>query len=131
MTQESNKAFHEAAGKKWHEWAYRPRLTAYHGILSFKECSCGKDSYGLSRESLDKHIEDNNPDYAADPRLVIEVMREREDWDEFADTYFIPAITGDGKRMFYISEHLIMNRTGKLRDLALEWINKQKGKSDG
>lgn len=102
MTQESNKAFHEAAGRK----------------PEFIETGLTTADYVY-------------PNYADDPRLVIEVMREREDWDEFADTYFIPAITGDGKRMFYISEHLIMNRTGKLRDLALEWINKQKGKSDG
>lgn len=108
MTQEINKAFHEAAGKCWHQ-----------GDSGLPFCrKCGEWYPAIT-------------DYSADPRLVIEVMREREDWDEFADTYFIPAITGDGKRMFYISEHLIMDRTGKLRDLALEWINKQKGKSDG
>lgn len=67
------------------------------------------------------------PNYCDDPRLVVAVMREREDWDEFADIHFIPAITGDGKRMFYISEYLIMDRTGKLAKLATEWLNKQGG----
>ena len=113
MTQEINKAFHEAAGKCWHkdDWV---------DGCAFVCVKCGTElEVGW------------NPDYCADPRLVIKVMREREDWDEFADTYFIPAITGDGKRMFYISEHLITDKTGKLAKLATEWINKQKGKSDG
>ena len=65
------------------------------------------------------------------PRLVIEVMRERGDFGEFiASIFSIPRGYFPYLFTFCMDIDLIMDRTGKLRDLALEWINKQKGKSD-
>ena len=99
MTQEINIAFHEAAGRK----------------PEFVETGLTTADYVY-------------PNYADDPRLVIEVMRERgEGFDEFID------IGIQSQKWFEADDwiDLFMDRTGKLRDLALEWINKQKGKSDG
>ena len=72
----------------------------------------------------------SGPDYCADPRLVIEVMRERGDWDRFRLVIGVGYRDGPYKNSItYISLDLIMDKTGKLARLATEWI-KQKGKND-
>ena len=93
-----NRAFHEAAGRK----------------PEFVETGLTTADYVY-------------PNYCDDPRLVIEVMREREDFDEFID------IGIQSQKWFEADDwiDLFMDRTGKLAVLATEWINKQKGKSDG
>jgi hypothetical protein len=75
---------------------------------------------------------EGGPDYCADPRLVIEAMREREDFIMFLKT------TGSGGDMLILTgktlpvdnvEHrefvyldLIMDKTGKLALLGIEWL---------
>ena len=111
MTQEINKAFHEAAGKCWHA----PALN-FRGYCH----KCGKT---ITKDKITGNI--IRPNYADDPRLVIEVMRERGDFDEFID------IGIQSQKWFEADDwiDLFMDRTGKLAKLATEWLNQQKGKS--
>jgi len=53
-----------------------------------------------------------------DTREVLKVMMAREDWIDFRD--FNLCISGD-----YIECVLILDHTGKLRDLAIEWMEKE------
>lgn len=69
-------------------------------------------------------------DYCGDPRLVIEAMREREDWTSFYEYCTYRFVRIPGAYSIYIAIDLIMDRTGKLAKLGTEWI-KQKGKSNG
>lgn len=115
----TNKAFHEAARKCWHEELVK-EVEDDSGFVTYI-CSCGS-CYSF-RDHIKKHIAESNPDYCDDPRLVIEVMRKREDWDEFC-------IFVEQKCWYdaYPWIDLFMDKTGKLRDLALEWLEKEKGK---
>jgi hypothetical protein len=67
-----------------------------------------------------KHCPQENPDYCADPRLVIEAMREKGLLEEF---------------LFYLSKeqytsgvsiNLIMDKSGKLALLGIEWLKEAK-----
>ncbi|HSW62198.1 MAG TPA: hypothetical protein VLH56_02585 [Dissulfurispiraceae bacterium] len=78
-------------------------------------CSCG-DKW--SDHSIDKRH--RNPDYCGDPRLVIEAMFAREDWIDFRDACI--TIYGDA-----IPVDLILDKTGELALLALEWLGQQEG----
>jgi len=54
---------------------------------------------------------DELPDYAADPRLVLREMMKRKEWIEFR--WFIDDCWVD---------LIVLDTTGKLRDLAIEWL---------
>ena len=121
MTQEINRAFHGAAGKCWHEPTFDENgFATRHSKRRMLKCS-----------HCDALMErTSGPDYCADPRLVIEVMRERGDWDRFRLVIGVGYRDGPYKNSItYISLDLIMDKTGKLARLATEWI-KQKGKND-
>ena len=120
MTQEINRAFHEAAGKCWHkrDWDRVGEILD----TCVKSLPCKKCGVEISMNYID-------PNYADDPRLVIEVMMERKDWIKFLQYITNHCLSGYAA-INNFTRDLIMDRTGKLRDLALEWINKQKGKSD-
>ena len=60
----------------------------------------------------------DNPDYAADPRLVLRVMMKREDWRDFAEWAF----NGDYQTL----AEMTLDTTGKLRDKAIEWLEGRK-----
>ena len=113
---EINKAFHEAAGKCWHkrDWGRVGEILD----TRVKSLPCKKCGVEISMNYID-------PDYCDDPRLVIEVMRERKDFDEFID------IGIQSQKWFEADDwiDLFMDRTGKLAKLATEWLNQQKGKS--
>lgn len=117
MNDDLNRRLHEALGKCWH----RGFTTTYRTpdtLADFKCYNCG-----LTQEIREYGEEYNpNPDYCADPRLVIEVMMEREDWLEFAAHYLIVDVHSqeDG-----IQIDLIMDKTGKLAKLAIEWLGKK------
>lgn len=98
-----NRRFAELAGIRWHDEI---------GNKVLYKCSCGFQSVYTS--DADKHFS-SNPDFISDPRLVLEVMREREDWIDFMDFYI--CISGD-----YIPIDIILVCTGKLLDLAIEWL---------
>jgi hypothetical protein len=65
-----------------------------------------------------KHCPQENPDYCADPRLVIEAMRRRDE-----DKDFLVDIVEKNNRYppFFIVD-LIMDKTGRLANLAIEWL---------
>ena len=67
----------------------------------------------------------DNPDYAADPRLVLREMMKREDWLDFRllmNRYSYDHLT-------CIEIELILDPTGKLRDMAIEWLKGEKNES--
>jgi len=67
---------------------------------------------------------EDNPDYATDPRLVLREMMKREDWrgsEGFANYLTIEL---GGRRFLDIPLNLILDTTGKLRNLAIDWLNK-------
>ena len=104
MTQEINRKLHEALGRCWHEPA------------------ANKPWYCMKCKDYFHHT---NPDYCADPRLVIEAMMERKDWPLFLDyvggDYYPPADPLAGN-ISLIDCNLILDKTGKLRDAAIEWL---------
>ena len=121
MTQEINKAFHEAAGKCAHKWEV-DKYWKSRGATVFY-CKCGASyEQGVPKPTV--------PDYADDPRLVIEVMREIGLYEKFASTIcFSTSASVTPGEIYWINIDLIMDRTGKLAVSATEWLNQQKGKS--
>ena len=97
---DKNRVFHEMIGGKWREY---PASLDIHGIRT-------------------------NPDYAADPRLVLREMMKREDWDRFVE-YIYHKQPSDINRLSPYAElvfNYIPNITGKLRDAGIEWMRKEK-----
>ena len=114
MTRGINIAFHEAAGKCWHA----PALN-FRGYCH----KCGKT---ITKDKITGNI--IRPNYADDPRLVIEVMREREDWPEFfRHMLSLPPYKANLYDKTRLMLSYFMDRTGKLANLGTEWLN-QKGK---
>lgn len=103
---EKNRLFREEVGKKWHEYSMDENLV-FH-------CSCGHKTY----------IEENrhkNPDYAADPRLVLREMMKRKRWVDFLD---VVGVGGNTEINSMIDVHYILDTSGKLRDAAIEFMKK-------
>jgi biotin synthase-related radical SAM superfamily protein len=59
------------------------------------------------------------PNYKADPRLVVREMEKREDWPLFL-SHLCSRVTYD--HAISGTLNLIMDETGKIRDLAIEWM---------
>lgn len=117
-----NRELHELFGHCWHEQGEfgRERPRGYKYI-----CSCGLCCSSLS--ILEEHIHASNPDYAADPRMVIREMEKRKDGKLFFAKLIyagdnVEAIDDDG----LIDRDLILDTTGKLRGLAIGWMKEQK-----
>ena len=113
--QEINRRLHEALGKCWHETERRYVAGDIKSVC--KKCN----AYGFP-------ILQSNPNYCADPRLVIEAMIGRRDWIKFLKHITNHCMSGYASINNFTRDR-IMDRTGKLAVLATEWINKQKGKS--
>jgi len=63
------------------------------------------------------------PNYAAEIREVLKVMRAREDWSLFAPTVG----RWDGSTAeYFVRDDYILDTTGKLRDAAIEWMEAHK-----
>ena len=105
-----NRELHEEFGYCWHEWEW----SSENGQGAWKCRKCGK----LSLERND------NPDYVADPRLVIREMMKREDWSAFCDQIGHSYATHETKAAAYDYIYLfyILDTTGKLAQLALDWL---------
>lgn len=106
---DANKRFAELAGLCWHDF-----------IESMQT------DYGYCRHCR-KHRQEveSNPDFT-DAREVIEVMENHPKGKLFFASLIYEsnyeAIDDDG----YIPRELVRDRTGKLRDLAIEWMEKGK-----
>ncbi len=103
---DKNKEFGELAGICWHEIVRKDEYT--------KVCSCGEDMNVFDAEC-------QNPNYAADQLAVLRVMRKRKDWDEF--TCRCPSLF---RGRTFVDVDLLFDTTGKLRDLAIEWLRERK-----
>jgi hypothetical protein len=102
-----NQRLHEALGLCWHHWVL--------GKQKFDESDhfyCTKCGYRLGyTETTDQ------PDYVADPRLVLREMQKREDWIDFCESNrWIWA------NYMAIKIDVILDTTGKLARLALDWL---------
>ena len=63
-------------------------------------------------------------DFKSDARLVIEAMRKREDWPKFV-YYIASSHLSTILDYTYAVINLIMDRTGELAKLALEWLERR------
>jgi hypothetical protein len=72
-----------------------------------------------------KHCPQENPDYCGDPRLVIEAMQERDDWFDFVQ-YICPIDNKPAWSAILDLLDLIMDKSGKLAMLAIEWMKEAK-----
>jgi len=111
---EPNREFAELVGVQWHEQ------------VSTKEdgygCSCGFLTYfgGMYGE----HIRDNsNPDYAADPRLVLREMDRIGKLEHFLAKLNAFSLDEDDDLINKaVPVDYFLDITGLLRDKAIEWL---------
>ena len=109
-----NRELHEALGYCWHDW--------HRGGKEYT-CTCGITFDSLS--DLAQHCKEPIPDYVAAPRLVI---REMDKWDKAHHTHPDERFINNLGCMEYevVSVDLILDTSGKLAQLALDWIKEQK-----
>jgi Zn-finger nucleic acid-binding protein len=114
---DKNRELHELLGKEWHEST--PEIRRCRGV--------DLDTGEIGNCRITSDLADNNPDYAADPRLVIRGMEEKGLLDEFVwhtnDYYRIKEEYEFSERMdFVVRTEYILDTLGKLRDLAIEFL---------
>ena len=108
-----NRRLHEAFGHCWHEsFVVVQPYIEYEQDRIVKCVHCEKQG---SQSDL------SNPDYAADPRLVLREMMKREDYKRFLGSIRVDLNYDD---VPYIEIFYIMDTTGELRDRAIEWLEK-------
>lgn len=91
-----------------------------HEALGKHVCTESKSYPGTCRYC--KEIMQIIPDYCADPRLVIAAMRERKDR---ADFYYQCLTEKDGYGGRDFRMELVLDTTGRLAKLALEWLKEK------
>ena len=103
-----NREFHELVGLCWHEWDYE-----------------GDPVYCI-KCSVEYDPDTANPNYAADPRLVLKEMRKIGKLEEFLRTKIYPlGSTGYNIPInYFINSNRELETTGKLRDEASEFLKK-------
>ena len=79
-------------------------------------CSCRKQF--ISNHTVAAHIKKLNPHLSTDPVALLRVMREREDWAEFKDSY----VASRDILLDYIFNPAL------LAQAAVEWLEGSKGK---
>ena len=112
-TTEINKRFAELVGLCWHE------LLVKHGAIT--GCSCGENRHTL-------YYAHQNPDYCADSRLVLEVMKGRKDYLAFLDSC-LPPFTSSRAAVTAHWVDIFMDKTAQLALKAIEWMEEQKPKA--
>ena len=104
-----NRKLHEALGYCWHD-----------DVLTCRKC--GAFFIGDDME---------NPDYVADPRLVIRAIAKQGNMlDERLKAFSMYVESGTHSRPYCISAHglfelVAIDTTGKLAQLALDWLQKE------
>ena len=100
-----NQEFHELIGKCWHEFHF-PRV----GRHPWENCiHCGEVEWKCK-----------NPDYAADPRLVLRGMMATKYRDDFYRKCLSGLYPSD------LVERYILDTTGLLRDAAIKFLKEMK-----
>lgn len=100
--------FHKLAGLHWHE----PHMLKGEQYLYF-QCACGANSLYSDAEDF------TNPTYS-DPREVLKVMEERDDFLDFARKYLCVDESDFG--VFVPIEILTGERQDALLDAAIEFM---------
>lgn len=113
---ENNRILHELLGKHWHEDDGR-------GLVG-ETCACGLNLYDSETRTY-RPVECDNPDYAADPRLVLEAMKEKNRLGEFLNFLCRQRMTVP-EMSYRIDVDLILDKTGRLRDLAIKFLKEGK-----
>ena len=129
----ADKRFAELAGIEYHApignaLEYIP--CKFRGYTLFQageltKCTCGYVDY---TDCMDDHFSDTNPDFT-DAREVLKVMKEREDWFDFAvylrargKATIISCATTSGVDRLHIDITLMIDETGLLRDEAIRFL---------
>ena len=115
---DKNRELHELLGLCWHE------IKEVTPTMRYK-CSCGYICY--VDDSMNYHCRVNNPDYAADPRLVLREMEKRDDFNRFVAKINGFSLDEDDELIDNaIPIDLILDTTGKVGDLAIKWLEGKK-----
>jgi hypothetical protein len=101
-TMNKNLEFYKLSGKRAHIIEEIDR----NGYLGYRCEECD-----LEWDWKDVGCKWDVPNYKDDPRMVLAVMRARNDWLIFLRDLEVRDIIG-----------LVMDKTGKLRDLAIKWM---------
>ena len=116
---DKNRELHELLGKCWHETS-----VGYNRGWAYVRCSCGKQ-YHVPNDAMHE-----NPDYVADPRLV---LREMDQWDKLHQTppdfRFDSSLTAEYGLIpisYLINDDGSFEQTGKLAEAATEFLRKEK-----
>lgn len=107
-----NRRFVELLGPPlcWHEEVESHDF----GMDGYSVCSCGEEDCYKP-----------NPDFIADPRLVLVEMMKREDWKEFVETAGVWSNRTTGMMSEHILIDYILNTTGLLVTAAVEWLERE------
>jgi hypothetical protein len=126
-TNEINQALHEALGKCWHESELYAIVKNTDGLVgTTTDNESNEVRFNPSLRCKKCHVSDcSNPDYCGDPRLVIEAMQERDDWFDFVQ-YICPIDNKPAWSAILDLLDLIMDKSGKLAMLAIEWMKEAK-----
>jgi len=108
---DKNREFAKLAGICWHEWVDN---LGHDGGIICKHCWKNPD-------------EVSNPDFT-DAREVLKVMELRRDWVGFLNFIHGGKLWNGELHASVVPLWLVKNTTGKLRDLAIEWLEKEEGK---
>ena len=105
-----NQRFAELAGLEWHD------IEPPNNQCLMYRCTCGAD-FGMPLDAI-QHQNKNNPDFT-DAREVLKVMEGKNTLSSF-----LLWLSKD-ESVNRIHVHLVLDTTGKLRDLAIEWMEKE------
>lgn len=78
------------------------------------------DDEGICLKCGKAYESHSNPDFAADPRLVLREMMKREDWMYFHES--IGCLDPEHRYLDAVLIDYILDQTGLLRDRAVEWL---------
>ena len=112
---DENKELHELLGLCWHEVENGCVKNYATGQVVLYCTKCKRTIKICENDML-------NLDYAADPRLVLREMMKQEGWVEFQSWCFIGVLNFDDSLCYGVPVDLILDTTGKLRDIAIEWL---------
>lgn len=118
-TQEINKRFAELTGICWHRQAEDKEWFECH------RCSCRLD---IPTIEFYQHCREANPDFCADPRLVLEVMMKRDGWLGLIEPDCIEYSNLGVLSGAFVLAGFMTNTTGLLALKAIEWMELQKQK---
>jgi hypothetical protein len=108
-----NRELYEALGYCWHE-----KHAEYNGEIA---CTCWATF--RSEEEFTLHCKSSNTDYVADPRLVIREMMKKGLLKRFLSSI---GTTTNLDALGKMSSLIAIDTTGKLAQLALDWLREQK-----